>query len=373
MKIVYCLDSINYLGGVQRVTAIKANALAQLPGNEVWVIVADNSGERLFQLSPAVHFENLAVNYYEDDWKSRWNVLKGILVKRRRHKKLLEKCLEQIHPDVVISVGQSEKNFLPRVKGDWVKVREFHFTRNYRRLKATDLFEKASAVAGDCIERLSLQKYDRIVVLTKEEKKLNWKDSSRVSVIPNPVESFGTEVSPLDSLRVIAVGRLTYEKNFASLIRAFAIVAVRCPGWRLDIFGEGNEREMLGKMISDLGLEGIVSLKGISRNIQEELLSSSVLALTSRFEGFGMVLTEAMASGLPVVSYACPCGPKDIIADGVNGFLVPEGDEQMLADRVCELIVNTILRKKMGAAALHKSQQYSLDRIIPMWMDLFKR
>ena len=85
-----------------------------------------------------------------------------------------------------------------------------------------------------------------------------------------------------------------------------------------------------------------------------------------------MVLIEAISCGLPVVSYACPCGPKDIITDGVDGFIVPVGDERMLADRICKLIENDSLRRKMGAAAQEKSRQYSLDRIIPMWMDLFE-
>ena len=146
----------------------------------------------------------------------------------------------------------------------------------------------------------------------------------------------------------------------------------RFPEWRLDIFGDGDERDSLELLISELSLDGIVNLRGSSRTIHKEMLQSSLLALSSRFEGFSMVQIEAFGCGLPVVSYACPYGPKDNITDGVDGFLVSVGDERMLADRICKLIENDSLRRKMGAAAQEKSRQYSLDRIIPMWMDLFE-
>ena len=113
MKIVYCIDSIAGIGGIQRVTVSKANALSSVPGYTVWIVVADNSGESCFPLSGSVHFMYLAVNYYEDDWKSKLYVLKGIIYKRRIHRKRLSTALKTIQPDVVVSVGQSEKFFLP--------------------------------------------------------------------------------------------------------------------------------------------------------------------------------------------------------------------------------------------------------------------
>ncbi len=93
--------------------------------------------------------------------------------------------------------------------------------------------------------------------------------------------------------------------------------------------------------------------------------SSSILALSSRYEGFGLVILEAMACGLPVVSYACPCGPKDIITDGIDGFLVPDGDEIILAERICRLIEDEELRKRMGAAVFERTKDFTLDKNIP--------
>ena len=372
MKIVYCLDSINSVGGIQRVTVLKANQLSVQPGNDVWVLVADNSGERIFTLFPSVHFVDLAVNYYKDDWKSKWNVLKGIFIKRRIHKKRLEAQLMQIRPDIVVSVGQSEKNILPRIKGEWATVREFHFTRDYRRRMARTWFEKFNSFIGEIIERcFTLRKYDRIVVLTQEDKSTNWRNIKQVVVIPNFISISFSSMSPLSEKRVIAIGRLTYQKNFSSLVRAFADVAKRFPEWKLDIFGDGDEWSLLSNLINKLSLEENVRLCGVTDHIEEKMLSSSILALSSRFEGFPLVLIEAMSCGLPCVSYSCPCGPKDIISDGVDGFIVPMENEVMLAEWIGYLIENVERRKEIGAAAYRKAQNYSIDRIISMWMNLF--
>lgn len=371
MKIVYCLDSINAVGGLQKITVTKANALADLSGNEVWVIVADNSGSRVLDISDKVRFVNLTINYYEDDWKSRLNVLKGIFIKRIIHRRRLALWLHRIIPDVVVAVGQSEKFFLPFIKGDWVTIREFHSTRDYRKRLAKDWYEKASAWMGDLADRVVLRKFDKIVVLTQEDKVCNWGKMARVAVIPNPSGICPADHAQLVEKRVIAVGRLSHEKNYASMIRAFAIVADRFPEWQLDVFGDGGERKNLEQLIDDLSLGGVINLRGSTRNVCDEMLHSSLLIHSSRFEGFGIVLVEAMSCGLPVVSFACPYGPKDIITDGVDGFLVPVGDERMMADRICKLIENDSLRRKMGDAALEKSRLYSLDQIIPMWMGLF--
>lgn len=114
-------------------------------------------------------------------------------------------------------------------------------------------------------------------------------------------------------------------------------------------------------------------LCGNTSQVQEKMCDSSIFVLSSRFEGLPLVMLEAMSCGLPVVSYDCPCGPKDIITDGVDGFLVPTDDEQMLAEKICYLIENPNIRTQMGTAALKKSENYHIDKIIPMWMSLFER
>jgi glycosyltransferase involved in cell wall biosynthesis len=371
MIIVYCIDSIHGVGGIQHVTMMKANALAEMEDNTVWILYADHSGKRSFPLSPKVHTIDLGINYYEDDWKSRWYVLKGILIRRRKHKKALKQALNEIQPDIVVSVGQSEKNLVPAIRGKWATVREFHFVRNYRKLVARSVFDWILAFGGAFVDSFTLKKYDSIVTLTQEDQMRNWSHWKQVSVIPNPVQLSPLQ-SSLESNRILGAGRLVHQKNFSSLIRAFALVAKRYPQWSLDIFGEGPERNNLSSLINALGLSEVIHLKGLCSNIQEIMPDYSVFTLTSKFEGFALVLIEAQSCGLPVVSYACPCGPRDIIEDGVNGFLVSPGDETALAERLCYLIENENLRRKMGGLAVEFSKRFGVNIIVHQWMDLFR-
>ena len=372
MIIAYCIDSIHGVGGIQHVTLTKANALADCENNSVWIFYADHSGQMRFPLSPKVHAVDLGINYYEDDWKSRWNVLKGIFIKRRIHQKRLEEKLREIQPDIVISVGQSEKNFLPRIRGAWATIREFHFTRNYRLLNANGLFERLLARAGNAIDYFSLRKYDRIVTLTQEDREDNWHGNTKVSVIPNPTILHPERISALDTKRVIASGRLTQQKNYMSLIRAYSLITKRFPDWTLDIYGDGPEREALLAEIHKTGMDKYVHLNGNADDMEEKMLASSILALSSRFEGLPTVMLEALSCSIPVVAYACPCGPKDILQDGDNGFLVPPDDEDRFAEKLGRLMEDDALRKSMGAAALKRANDFSVERIVSLWMALFK-
>ena len=371
MILAYCIDSIHGIGGIQHVTVLKANALSEIENYTVWILYADHSGICHYPLSPMVHTIDLGINYYEDDWKSKWHVLKGILIRRRKHKWALKQALNDIQPDIVISVGQPEKNLVPSIQGKWATVREFHFVRNYRNRIARSVFDRIIALSGFFVESFTLKKYDRIVVLTQEDLKRNWPHWKTIVVIPNPVQ-FSPSHASLESNRIMAAGRLVYQKNFSSLIRAFALVAKRFPQWSLDIFGDGDERENLSSLIKDLGLSGVVHLKGQCSKILEIMPDYSIFTLSSRFEGFPLVLIEALSCGLPVVSYACPYGPKDIVRDSIDGFLVSPGDDAVLAERICQLIEDDDLRRKMGAAAQKRATEFSLEKVIPMWTALFE-
>ena len=374
MKIVYCLNSIRYLGGIQRVTVVKANALAEIEDNEVYIIVTDNkNGVFTEPLSPKVHLIDLDINYYEDDYKSRWNVLKGIFIKRKEHKKRLTSVLNEIQPDIVISVGQSEKNMIPSIKGKWKTIREFHFVKDYRLRQAKTFFDKILAWGGNLYDfNFKIKGYDHIVSLTHEDKEMNWKGFKNVSVIPNPSTFHTDKTSTLNEKKVISVGRLSPQKNYASLIKAFKYVAENHPDWTLEIYGDGTQEVELKSLIEKLNLNRHVYLKGFTSNVKEEMINASIFALSSIFEGFGLVIVEAMACGLPVVSYACPCGPKDIITEGEDGFLIEVNDENELANKINMLIENENLRKQMSNAAKIKAEQYNIDNITSMWMNLFK-
>ena len=168
------------------------------------------------------------------------------------------------------------------------------------------------------------------------------------------------------------MGRLFRQKNFISLIRIFRIVIDRHPDWELYIYGEGEERENLQNEINRLGLDKKVLLNGRTEDVGQALQGASIFALSSIYEGLPNVVIEAMSFGLPVVAYKCPTGPKDMLTDGCDGFLVDNGNEQVFADRICKLIESENLRKEMGANALAASKRYSPDLVIGEWMTLFR-
>ena len=376
MNIVYCTDSVCFPGGIQRATIAKANALAEVRGNRVWIVVTDNQRPNpVLPISESVSLIDLGIEYYADDWKSKWNVLKGLYFKRRKHKRALRKFLNSIVPDILISTGTAEKYFLPhlRIKSSPICIREIHFSKDYRQRAANGWFDKLLAAVGDFADyRLNIWCYDRVVLLTEEDKSTHWRPSDKLLVIPNPTPTKSISPSSLKNKMAIAVGRLVNQKNYESLIRAWAIVYQHHRDWRLEIWGDGALRKCLEELIYRLNLEAAVSLKGYTDDIQSKYTSASFLVCSSLFEGLPLMMIEAMSAGLPIVSYDCPCGPKDLIQDGKNGFLVPIGDEALLAERICLLIEDEYLRQNMGAAALERAKDFSLEKVLPMWTSLFK-
>ena len=376
MKIVYCLNSIRCLGGIQRVTIAKANALSEVEGNEVYVVVTDNKNEtQVAELSPNVHLVDLNINYFDGD-RGRSKVANILVYKRkqRQHKVLLYEFLKRIKPDIVISVGGFEKYILLSMKNrTWKVIREFHFERKYRLKYSRTRFDKLVATLTDFYDfYFKEHQYDRIVLLTEEDHTLNWRGWKKITVIPNPL-SFSCEVpSRLEDKVVIYAGRLDPIKNCQSLVRVFQIVAQHYPNWILRLYGDGSERTVIQKQIIENNLQNNVFLMGFSSDIKEAYNQASIAVLTSKCEGFCMSIVEAMECGVPNVSYQCPCGPGELISEGKDGFLVPVGDERLMAERICTLIEDESLRKSMGRAAKVKAQNYHIESIVGQWMDLFR-
>ncbi len=216
-----------------------------------------------------------------------------------------------------------------------------------------------------------MQQYDRFVVLTEEDKGY-WGNFSNINVIPNANSFIPTKQSSLEYKRAIAVGRYDYQKGFDELIKIWRDVYLKNPEWRLDIFGHGPLKEDLQNLIDDLNLTEVIKLCEPVKNIEQEYLSSSILVMTSRYEGLPMTLLEAQACGLPMVAYACKCGPKDIIHDGINGYLIPERDSQLMTEKILKLIEDDDLRKKMGNINVELSDNFSEDKIMKHWVNLFE-
>lgn len=212
----------------------------------------------------------------------------------------------------------------------------------------------------------------KVVVLTSNDVKFFEKRGLKnVVQIPNPVQPMQGKLSECTSKRIIAVGRLVYQKGFENLIDGFKVVHQHYPDWILDIFGGGPMKEELQQRIESNGLSGIVTLKGLTNKITEELSKSSIFVLSSRFEGFPMVLVEAMNQGVTCVSYDCPNGPSDIVKNGYNGLLVENQNLEKLVEALEYLISHPDERKKMGHNAPSSVVQFSEEKVAAKWIQLF--
>ncbi|QHA93639.1 glycosyltransferase family 4 protein [Bacillus sp. N1-1] len=204
---------------------------------------------------------------------------------------------------------------------------------------------------------------------TTDYKELLSSGSVKVKKLTNSIPKLQGGVSPLESKTIIAAGRLVPQKGFDLLIEAFKIVNEKHPDWKLKIFGGGRERQNLLDLIEEKELYNHVVLMGSTPNIDVELMKSSIYALSSRFEGFGMVIVEAMQCGVPVVSFDCPKGPGEIIKHNEDGILVENGNIEAFADSLIRLIEDKDLREKFSEKGMENVKRYEIDEIGTKWKE----
>ena len=274
-------------------------------------------------------------------------------------------------PDITISMFNHDAGFITKIKDGSVKLLEVHFSR-FKRLQYNrkGLWRLVDLWLTKQDEKTA-KRFDRFVVLTEEDKE-NWGSQEHICVIPNANTFSPIRTAALDAKKVIAVGRYSYQKGFDRLIDAWRIVTKSCPDWQLEIVGEGDEKVALQNRIDRYGLAEQVKLMPATSAIEEVYFGASVMVLSSHYEGLPMVLLEAQSFGLPIVSFACQCGPKDIVEDGETGYLVPEGNVEQLAERLVNVMTNETLRKAMGRRAKEASHRYDEDRVMKQWIDMFK-
>lgn len=375
MKIVYCHHSLYNPGGMERVLL---NKISWLVENKRWdiSIVTTNQGGRpsFYPLPEGVRMIDLGINY--TDGKEDHNpVIRAIdyFRKRRLHKKKLTEYLMCERPDITVSLYPCESSFIPDIKDGSKKVLELHFSRYFRlQYGKTGLMGLINRYRSSLDLKIA-SRFDRFVVLTEEDKQ-DWMPMKNISVIENAAKLQTDSLSTVESHRFIAVGRLDYQKGFDRLVDAWAAVTklVDINDWTMEVFGQGEWKEMLEKRAKELGVSDSFHINGPSKTIVDEYLKSSAIVMSSHFEGFPMVLVEAMSYGLPAISFACKCGPRDIIDDGKNGFLVIDGNVDELADAMVKVMTDDNLRKSMSAEAVKVRTRYSEGTIMAKWVNLFE-
>lgn len=358
MTILYNIAATWNAGGMERVLAIKANWLAA-HGHNIYIATTDQRGlPAAFELDPSIECRYLGINYDANNGASFASKILQFPIKQGKHRRKLKKLLKEVKPDITISMFNNEAAFLPGIHDGSKKVIEIHFSR----FKKLQYGRKGLWALADRWrtrqDARTVAKYDRFVVLTEEDKGY-WGNLENIRVIPNPRTFSFAEPASLDSHTILAVGRYTHQKGFDLLLKAWN--QIDTAGWTLRIAGSGDS---LGSVPANV-------ITGPSEDIKKEYQNAAFLVMSSRYEGLPMALLEAQAAGLPVVSFACKCGPRDVITDGVDGILVPEGDIEGLAAGMKRLMDDVGLRRKMGAAAYRHSEQYDKERIMALWENLF--
>lgn len=373
MKLIYCIHSLYNPGGMERVLLNKVVWFREHTDWEIVIVTTDQKDRPTFYPFPdRVRMVDLGVNYSDDNGKGFFAKFCGFIKRRQIHKRLLNKLLREEKPNIVDCFYPGECSFVPTLKDGSKKVMELHqsklFHHQYNRSGLMGLADKIRAKMD---ERL-VRKFDSFVVLTEEDAAM-WGDVPNIKVIPNAAKFIAEGCSNCNEKRVIAVGRLDYQKSFDRLIEAWALVQQtdKYSDWHLDIFGQGEWRDMLQQMIDERGLQDRVTLNKPTKDIAKEYAASSMLVMSSHYEGFPMVMIEAMACGLPVVTFDYKCGPCDIIDHEINGLLVKDGDIEGLAKAMISMMRDDAARKRMGENAKKVVETYSEEAVMKQWIELF--
>jgi glycosyltransferase involved in cell wall biosynthesis len=350
------MDQLYLHGGAEKIVTLKLNALASRGFNEVSLITSQQgSKEFLYALNSKVKTVDLSIDYNRNkSFFHPLNILRSLL-----HFIKLRRKLRELGAEVIVSVSQTpDQFFLPFMLIKTRKIKEFH----------------GSGYASKINPKLFriYERYDSLVVLNKDEQQ--YYPFENVVVIPNFIEREIKTIWLPEKPRqknIIAAGRIAEVKQFDHLIKAWSRIAHKHSDWKVAIYGDGDV-DLLHRLnieIKDLGLSNI-TLYGATADLAAIMQESSIFALTSSTECFPMVLLEAMSHGLPIVSYDCPHGPRNIL-DKYSGVLVAKNDVQKLAEALSYFMDNEEERKDIATAAMQKVKEYSEANVMGQWETLF--
>lgn len=374
MKIAYIYTSFTLAGGADRVVIDKANYFAE-HGYDITIVTDSQQHEpTFFPLSPQVKHLDLSINF---DQEYKYNPIIRIFIYFRlmkKYKNALYNFLQLEKPDIVITTFGRSMDFLVNIKDGSAKICESHIAKPYIR-NLHSLGNKGPLywlIAKMWMHKITknCKKLNKLVLLTEDDAK-NWEGFANTCVIPNPIPFNSGKRSSCKNKSAIFVARMCEQKGYDYLLQAWEIVNAKHPDWILNIYGDGEEKENIIKQLQRINNNGSIIINNPTREIEDKYVESSICILSSRFEGFGMVLLEAMACGVPCVAFDCPYGPSQIIRDGEDGLLVEYLSTKALADSICKLIENESLRIHMGNNAQKNIQRFNKDVIMRKWCDLF--
>ena len=356
MKLLLITNNINQIGGVERVISILANKFSSSLNYNVEIVSLNSENTNTF-----FEFNNkIKISHYGIKPEYSKSIIERLKIEKRFTKNIRD-ILEDKEYDIIMTfhshISKAILDNKKYLKGKVVATEHLNYS-NFTMIRKI-------------INIITFRKADKLVVLTEYDKSMYSKFLKNVEVIPNAVPFSTNKISNQDKKRIIAIGRLEYVKGFDYLIDIFNLVQNKHFDWTLTIIGCGSEQKNLEKRIKEYKLNNSIEILPFTNNVQTELLNSLIYTLTSRQEGFGLVLIEAMECGLPIVSFDIPAS-KEIISNRVDGILVPQGDIQEFANQLSKLMYDYEKRKAYGQNAKNNAERYHINNISNQWEKLFR-
>ena len=377
MKILYVIDKMDNLAGIERILTCKMNYLADNSNHEICLMTyAQQDIPIPFQLNDRISYCPVDAPIPQREGLTLFGWIKAYISSRKVFKRKFYYNLKNIQPDIVICTGYAfavldviinisrqigTKTIIEsHVKSDTVSMKNYAYNPVIARIFSIwdyKIFKK-------------IKKANCIVTLTQEDKEFWRSYAKRIEVIPNFLTITPQKVSDYRTKRIIAAGRYVHQKGFDLLLEAWHMINKNVNDWHLYIYGNEN-RKPYQRIVDKYGMNDNTHLLPATLEIVEEFSKSSIFVLSSRFEGFGLVLAEAMSCGLPCISFDCPYGPRDIITNEEDGLLVENGNIMALAKAIKRLMADENLRQSMGEKAIINVARYDSSSIMNRWEELF--
>ncbi|MCC8424858.1 glycosyltransferase family 4 protein [Mucilaginibacter sp. UR6-11] len=362
MKLLYITNGINGAGGLERVLSIKTKYLAEDYRYDITILT----------LNELVH-----APFYEFSDKVKLvsiNVGGNLVSYIKSYISGINKLVKDFAPDVISVCDDGLKGFfIPTIlKKNTVIIYERHVSKEIEMQEGFSLLKQISVKIKWLLMNKLARNFSKFIVLTNGNIK-EWPGLDNISIIANPLSFYPSQSSLLKNKKIIAVGKHGYQKGFDILLRSWQLVQQLHPDWQLNIYGKIEPAAKLQQLANELKVNETVFFYPPEKNIQDKYLQSSIYVMSSRYEGFGMVLIEAMACGVPCVSFDCNYGPSDIIQNEIDGYVVENSNERALANSINELIAKPDLREAMGEKAKQNVKRFLSETIVKQWDDLFNK